>query len=203
MNDVRLAPGDALLIADVQNDFITGTLAVPGGGEIVPVLNRYLALFAAHSLPVFATRDWHPPDHCSFRSRGGTWPLHCVAGTPGAAFVAGFALPADAVIVSKATTVDREAYSAFSGTELEALLRSRGIVRLFVGGLATDYCVLETARDGRRLGYPVFVLTDAIRAVDVTPGDGARAIAAMVAAGATPIVFEDIVEDSADRSTRP
>lgn len=194
MTALQLAPGDALLIADVQNDFVTGSLHVPGGAEIVPVLNRYAAAFAARSLPVFATRDWHPPDHCSFRARGGPWPIHCVAGTDGAAFVPGFVLPAGTTIVSKATAADREAYSAFSGTELDALLRSRAIRRLFVGGLATDYCVLQTALDARRLGYAVFVLADGIRAVNVAPDDGDRAIAAMRQAGAETIEFDAIEE---------
>lgn len=187
MNSVQLGPGDALLIADVQNDFITGSLAVPGGAEIVPVLNRYAATFAARSLPVFATRDWHPADHCSFREHGGPWPVHCVAGTHGAAFLAGFELPPETTIVSKATAVDKEAYSAFAGTDLDALLRARSIKRLFVGGLATDYCVLNTALDGLKLGYAVFVLTDGIRAVNVAPDDGGNAIAAMQQAGAETI----------------
>jgi nicotinamidase/pyrazinamidase len=187
MTSVQLGLGDALVMADIQNDFVTGSLAVPGSAEVVPVLNRYAAAFAARSLPVFATRDWHPPDHCSFRESGGPWPRHCVAATDGAAFVAGLILPAGTTIVSKATAVDREAYSAFAGTDLDASLRSRGTRRLFIGGLATDYCVLQTACDARALGYCVFVLLDAIRAVDVAPGDGAKAIAAMQRAGAETI----------------
>jgi nicotinamidase/pyrazinamidase len=189
MTSVQLAAGDALLIADVQNDFITGSLGVPGGTEVVPMLNRYLGAFVARSLPVFATRDWHPPDHCSFREQGGPWPVHCVAGTEGAAFVAGLALPADATIVSKATTRDREAYSAFAGTDLDAKLRARSVRRLFVCGLATDYCVLNTALDALSLGYRVFVLTDGIRAVNVAPDDGAKAVAAMREAGAETVDF--------------
>jgi nicotinamidase/pyrazinamidase len=192
MTRVQLESGDALLIADVQNDFVTGSLAIPGGAEIVPVLSRYLIAFAARSLAVFATRDWHPPDHCSFRERGGPWPVHCVAGTIGAAFVPGFVLPPGTTIVSKATATDREAYSAFSGTDLAAQLRLRGISRLFVGGLATDYCVLQTVLDARALGYPVFVLADAIAAVDVAPDDGARALEAMREAGAEAITLEAI-----------
>jgi nicotinamidase/pyrazinamidase len=187
MSSVQLGLGDALVMADLQNDFVTGSLAVPGSAEVVPVLNRYAAAFAARSLPVFATRDWHPPDHCSFRESGGPWPPHCVAATEGAAFVAGLTLPAGTTIVSKATAVDREAYSAFAGTDLDASLRSRGTRRLFIGGLATDYCVLQTVCDARALGYRVFVLLDAIRAVYVAPGDGAKAIAAMQRAGAETI----------------
>lgn len=184
MTAISLQPGDALLVVDMQNDFVSGSLAVPGAGAIVPTLNRYIAAFVRQALPVFATRDWHPPDHCSFRERGGTWPTHCVAGTEGARFVPDLALPADAIVVSKATAVDREAYSTFSGTDLDRQLRARGIGRIFIGGLATDYCVVETVRDARKLGYAVCVLGDAIRAVNVRPGDGASAEEAMRRAGA-------------------
>ena len=166
----------ALVIVDVQNDFCAGgALAVPDGDAVIEPLNR---LASQYDL-VYATRDWHPANHCSFRAQGGPWPVHCVAGSEGAAFVAGFAVPPDAIVASKATAADREAYSAFAGTDLEARLRAQGAKRLFVGGLATDYCVLNTALDARKLGYPVFVLVDGIRAVDVAPGDGARAIEAM------------------------
>jgi len=184
---ILLQPGDALVVVDMQNDFVSGSLAVRGGGAVVPVLNRYVAAFARLSLPVFATRDWHPPDHCSFREHGGTWPTHCVAGTEGAQFVADLTLPSDAIVVSKATQADREAYSAFGGTDLDRQLRARGIGRIFIGGLATDYCVVETVRDARRFGYAVCVLGDAIGAVDVHPGDGARAEEAMRRAGASTI----------------
>ena len=160
---------DVLLIVDVQNDFLPGgSLAVPRGDEIIPVLNRYIEAFNAAGRPVFATRDWHPADHCSFKTQGGSWPSHCVSGTHGAAFVPALALPASAVIISKATERDRDAYSGFDGTELEAKLRQIGALRLFVGGLATDYCVVDTVRDARRLGFEVMLLTNAIRAVDVT-----------------------------------
>lgn len=198
MTTVRLGPGDTLVITDVQNDFVTGSLAVRGGAEIIPMLNRYAVAFAARSLPVFATRDWHPRDHCSFRERGGPWPPHCVADTSGADFAPGLALPPDTTIVSKATRPDREAYSAFSGTDLDASLRSRGARRLFIGGIATDYCVLQTVRDARGLGYPVFLLTDVIRAVDVAPDDGAKAVAAMRQAGAEAIEIGAI--EDANRS---
>ncbi len=107
---VTLGPGDGLVVADVQNDFLPGgTLAVTGGDEIIPPLNGYLAAFARAGLPIFATRDWHPPHHCSFRERGGPWPPHCVAGTPGAAFAADLRLPPPTVVISKATEPDREA----------------------------------------------------------------------------------------------
>ena len=176
--------GDALVVTDVQRDFLPGgALAVAGGDRVLAAMNGYLALFAARGLPVFATRDWHPAGHCSFAAQGGPWPVHCVAGSPGAEFARGLQLPPDAVLISKATEAAREAYSAFEGTDLDARLRQAGITRLWIGGLATDYCVLQTARDACALGYTVVVLGDAIAAVDARAGDGERAIAQMRAAG--------------------
>jgi nicotinamidase/pyrazinamidase len=178
-------PGDALLVTDIQNDFLPGgSLAVAGGDEVVPVLNRYIDAFVARSLPVYATRDWHPEGHCSFHAQGGPWPVHCVAGTHGAAFAAALALPPDTTVISKATSRDQEAYSSFQGTDLDSRLRAASIRRVFIGGLTTDYCVLNSVRDARRLGYEVFVLADAIRAVDVQPGDGRRAEEEMAGLGA-------------------
>ena len=140
-----------------------------------------------------ATRDWHPADHCSFARQGGPWPVHCVAGTPGAAFHLDLDLGRiEHVITNKATTRDEEAYSGFQGTDLSAFLRGRGVRRIFVGGLATDYCVKATALDGRQEGFEVYLLTDAIRAVNVQPGDGGRAVAEMRAAGVIPITSADL-----------
>lgn len=185
MDTIQLTQGDALLVVDVQNDFLSGgSLAVPAGNEVIPVLNRYIALFAGKSLPVYATRDWHPADHCSFRSQGGTWPSHCIAGSPGAAFPAALALPDSAVIVSKATTSQKDAYSGFEGTDLASQLRSHGIERLFIGGLATDYCVLNTVKDALSQGFKVVLLQDAIRAVNLHAGDGQAAINEMIKCGA-------------------
>jgi len=181
-------PGDALLIVDVQNDFLPGgSLAVPEGDRVVPVLNRYIRDFTAAGLPVYATRDWHPEGHCSFAAQGGPWPPHCRAGTRGAAFAPGLKLPEGAVVISKADTVEKDAYSGFQGTDLAERLQAAGVRRLFVGGLATDYCVLNTVRDALAAGFGVVLLEDAIRAVDVKPGDGARAEAEMVRAGAVPV----------------
>lgn len=194
---IELRRSDALAIVDVQNDFIPGgSLAVPHGDEIVPVLNRYLGAFVAAGLGVFATRDWHPADHCSFRAQGGIWPSHCVAGTAGAAFAPTLALPASATIISKATERDRDAYSGFAGTDLEVRLRKAGITRVFVGGLATDYCVLNTVRDARALGFDVVLLADAVAAVNVTPGDGPRALAEMLRLGARSLVFGHLAAGS-------
>lgn len=184
--DPDIDEGDALIVVDVQRDFLPGgSLAVADGDAVIAPLNGWLSRFAAAGRPLFATRDWHPSDHCSFRAQGGPWPPHCVAGTAGAEFPVALQLPAAARIVSKATTRDRDAYSGFAGTDLDAQLRAAGVRRVFVGGLATDYCVLNTVLDARRLGYATVLLADAVRAVDVAPGDGARAVAAMLAAGAT------------------
>jgi len=187
---IELSRADALVVVDVQNDFVPGgSLAVPHGDEIVPVLNQYIFAFAAAGLPIFATRDWHPADHCSFKAQGGIWPPHCVAGTPGAGFAPALALPASAMIISKATERERDAYSGFAGTDLEARLRKVAATRLFVGGLATDYCVLNTVRDARALGFEVVLLADAVAAVNVAPGDGPRALAEMLRLGARSLVF--------------
>lgn len=183
-----LSARDALLIVDVQNDFLPGgSLAVPGGDEVIAPLNCAIAAARRKGLPIIASRDWHPRNHCSFRARGGPWPEHCVADTPGAQFAPGLELPPDAIIVSKATREDADAYSAFDGTGLAERLRALGVERLLVGGLATDYCVLNTVRDALKAGFEVLLLTDAIRAVNVEPGDGERAEAEMCAAGAVPV----------------
>jgi nicotinamidase/pyrazinamidase len=181
-----------LLIVDVQADFLPGgRLAVPGGDAVVPALNGYLALARRKGLRVFASRDWHPAQHCSFNTRGGPWPPHCVAGTSGAAFAPGLELPADAAIISKGTLEQAEAYSAFEGTDLALRLRGIGAKRLLIGGLATDYCVRETVSGALREGFEVLLLEDAIRAVDVKPGDGERAKRKMRDAGAIPVRIEE------------
>ena len=179
------AQGDALVVVDVQNDFLPGgALPVPGGNTVIPPLNVAIRAFGEAGLPVFATRDWHPSDHCSFVDRGGTWPTHCVAGSDGAAFAAALDLPASAAVVSKAVRSDREAYSGFAGTDLSKRLSEQEVGRIFVGGLATDYCVLNTVLDAVAEGFDVIVLEDAVRAVEVESGDGARAIGRMREAGA-------------------
>lgn len=194
MNSLQPGAGDALIIVDLQHDFLPGgSLAVTDGDAVIPVLNRAIAAFTAASLPVVATRDWHPANHCSFRAQNGIWPAHCIVGTHGAAFSPALQLTASTEVVSKATTAERDAYSGFEGTELDAMLRAQGVTRVFVGGLATDYCVLQTVMDALKLGYQVVLLQDAIRAVDVKAGDGARAIAQMAAGGAVLSRFDDLV----------
>jgi nicotinamidase/pyrazinamidase len=185
-------PGDALVIVDVQNDFLPGgRLGVPEGTQVVPVLNHYIERFRAAHRPVYATRDWHPEGHCSFAERGGPWPPHCIAGTNGAAFAPGLNLPEDATVISKADTPEADAYSGFQGTDLAQRLRAEGVERLFIGGLATDYCVLNTVKDALAAGFAVELLSDAIRAVNMKPDDGAHAVAEMVRAGAVPTTLEE------------
>jgi nicotinamidase/pyrazinamidase len=181
---------DALVVVDLQNDFCPGgTLAVRDGDAIVPVVNRYLQRFTAVGAPVFFTRDWHPPVTKHFQAYGGVWPPHCVRDTPGAAFHPALEVPAEAVIVSKGMDPEQDAYSAFqaedaSGRSFAAALAARGIRRLYVGGLATDYCVRASALDALRAGFEVTLLEDAIGAVDLKPNDGAHAIDEMREAGA-------------------
>jgi nicotinamidase/pyrazinamidase len=185
INVGSVATTGALVIVDVQNDFLPGgRLAVPRGDEVVPVLNRYVAAFVQEHLPIFATRDWHPPDHCSFKAQGGPWPAHCVMQTEGAAFSSSLRLPSATAIISKGTEPQREAYSGFEGTDLEARLHLDSIGCLYVGGLATDYCVLNTVKDGLRKGFKVVLLRDAIRAVNILPSDGASAEEEMLRLGA-------------------
>lgn len=181
-----LRAGDALVVVDVQRDFLPGgSLAVPGGNEVVAPLNAYIAAFEAKGLPIFMTRDWHPANHCSFHQAGGPWPAHCVRDTPGAQWAEGLNVVPSARIISKATEPAAEAYSGFSGTSLLTLLRELQVRRLFVGGLATDYCVHATVLDARSRGFDVVVLADAIRGVNAHPGDETRAIREMLETGAT------------------
>ena len=183
--NIKLHQHDALLIIDLQNDFLQGgALAVAGAEAIIPVLNRYIDFFTSLSLPVFASRDWHPVHHCSFSDRGGQWPVHCVAGTPGAEFSSLLNLPQQLFVVSKATDESKDTYSAFEDTNLANLLMQHGIKRLFIGGLATDYCVLHTVQNALKHGFAVILLVDAVCAVNVTAGDGDKAIDTMLSAGA-------------------
>ena len=190
---ILLTRGDALLLVDIQNDFLPGgSLAVPGGDEIIPVVNRCIKRFMARRLPVFATRDCHPEGHCSFKESGGPWPVHCVTGTFGFEFPGDLRLPDDAVVICKADSPDRDAYSGFDGTDLEKRLRKRGVRRLFVAGLATDYCVLSTVTDALRLGFQAVLLRDGVRAVDIREGDGDRAVEKMAGSGALSAVSRDL-----------
>jgi len=180
-----LTPQDALIVVDVQVDFCPGgALAVSNGQAVVPVLNRWLTPFAAAGRPIFASRDWHPSRHISFREQGGPWPPHCIQHTPGAAFHPDLALPEGTIIISKGTDPNRDAYSAFDSPDLATHLQRFHIRRVTVGGLALDYCVRATLLDALKLGFAVRLLRGATRPVEVHPGDGERALAEMRAAGA-------------------
>jgi nicotinamidase/pyrazinamidase len=182
---VNLQEGDVLIVVDVQNDFVAGgALAVPGGNDVIAPLNNCIRAFRSKQLPIIATRDWHPENHGSFEAQGGPWPPHCVQGSRGAQFVADLMLPAHIAVISSGTQVEREGYSGFQDTELHRHLQDIGAKRLFVGGLATDYCVLATVRDGLALSYQVFLVLDAVRAVNVHADDGAKAVAEMGRLGA-------------------
>jgi nicotinamidase/pyrazinamidase len=176
--------GRALVIVDFQNDFTppAGALAVPDGDAIAERLNQ-LAASGEFDL-VVATRDWHPPDHGSFGEQGGPWPAHCVAGSPGAELHPALDAAQVDVIVDKGQDPATEGYSGFEGTDLETLLRERGVDRVTVAGLATDYCVKNTALDALRAGFGVTVDRSATRGVDVQPGDSERALEELRAAGA-------------------
>lgn len=177
--------GDALLIIDLQNDFLPGgALAVPDGDAVIAPLQAWVRRFVRERLPILATRDRHPADHCSFHEQGGPWPVHCVAGSWGAAVTPALKLPPTALIIDKPCRADIETYDGFTGTRLDETLHQQNIQRLWVGGLATDYCVLNTILAALRFGYEVIVLMQAVRAVDLQPGDGQRALATMTARGA-------------------
>ena len=191
--DFTLKKGDALLIVDVQNDFLPGgSLAVKGGENIIAPFNQYIEAVQAKALPILATRDWHPPNHCSFKEQGGPWPPHCVVDSKGAEFPSELRLPPSAVVISKGMQVEKDAYSGFEETDLDERLRSAHIHRVLIGGLATDYCVLNTVRDAIKHGYEVLLLQDAMAAVNVQPEDGEKAIEEMTSLGAIPITLEMI-----------
>src|SRR3989344_1813165 len=190
----------ALIIVDVQNDFCPGgSLAVPRGDEVVAPLNDMVELFNKNGLPIFATRDWHPKKTKHFKDFGGIWPPHCVQHTFGACFHDGLRF-IGAEIITKGTGEDEDetSYSGFGGVNyagqnLEELLKSRNVTDLYIGGLATDYCVKQTVLDGLKLGFKVYLLEDAVRAVNLKPTDGAKAIKEMKKAGAKVITTKKVL----------
>jgi len=183
----------ALIVVDVQRDFCKGgALEVPNGDEVVEPLNRCISIFEERNLPIVFTRDWHPPDHISFKNRGGPWPPHCIMNTPGSEFHPKLKIPKVVILASKASERDKEAYSGFDGTGLELVLKKLNVKDVFVGGLATEYCVKNTVLDALNLGFNVFLLVDAIRGVNVHPDDSTIAIEEMKKAGVKIISTEDL-----------
>ena len=189
---------DALIMVDVQNDFCPGgALAVTEGDQVVPVLNRLMPRFET----VVATQDWHPADHRSFTAQGGEWPAHCVAGTPGADLHPALQQGPIDLVVHKATQAGQEAYSGFDGTDLAEQLRARGVRRVFVGGLALDYCVDATALDAARAGFETYVVRDATRAV--FPEQSAATEAGWRAAGVGVVRSEEIQQGERATQSAP
>jgi nicotinamidase/pyrazinamidase len=188
----------ALVIVDVQNDFCPGgALAVPEGDRIIPALNAYIGLFADSNLPVFASRDWHPKKTVHFKKFGGKWPPHCVRNTKGSRFHPDLRLPEDAVILSKGMDPDKDSYSVFQAVDRRKvkfadLLEIFGVKVLYVGGLATDYCVKRTVLDALQLGLQVKLLIDAVKGVDEK--DSRRAVEKMVKRGAQKIKLQTVAK---------
>ena len=192
-----LTKSDALLVTDIQNDFLPGgALPVVNGDQIIPVINEYIRRFEAAKANILASRDWHLPNHMSFKAQGGPWPPHCVQNTKGAEFSPNLKLPENTVIISKATDPKHEAYSAFDGTSLAKELEMRGVKRLFISGLATDYCVFYTVLDARQLDFEAVVLMDATLGINVKPGDVDRAIKTMLEHGAQQAITENFASDT-------
>jgi nicotinamidase-related amidase len=190
-----LTEQDALLVTDIQLDFLPGgALPIERGDTIIPVINTYIKRFENAGALIVASRDWHPSNHISFKLQGGLWPPHCVQGTKGAEFSPALKLPKNVIVISKATDPNHEAYSAFDGTNLDNELQKLDIHRLFVCGLATDYCVVNTVLDACELGFETVVLMDAILGIDANPGDVDRAIKAMVKSGAEQALDADFLE---------
>ncbi len=191
----------------MQRDFCPGgALAVKDGDRVVPRLNNVIGAFTRASLPIFFTRDWHPRNHMSFKGQGGTWPPHCVRETPGAKFHRKLRVPRRAVVVSKGTEADLEAYSGFQGTDLEKRIKEAGVREVFLGGLATDYCVKETALDALDAGLKVRVLEDCVKGVDLRENDSELALREVVARGAGLVTSSDavrLVTRVRKRSSRP
>ena len=185
----------ALILVDIQNDFCPGgALAVNEGDQIVPAVNRLIPEFPL----VISTQDWHPENHISFKEQGGPWPPHCVQGTRGAELHSDLKTDTIAHYLRKASSPDKDDYSEFAGKDdrgrsLDQVLKSHRVKKLYAVGLATDYCVLETVIDGLRLGYEVYAVTDAMRAVNVNPADGEKALQKMASSGAHLVTSDEVL----------
>ncbi len=194
---VTVGPDDALIVVDVQHDFLPGgALAVAAGERIFEPIDGLAPRFRR----VYATRDWHPLDHSSYKQYGGPWPVHCVAGTRGAAFDARLDRKKIDTVIDKGVDRDTDGYSGFAATSLASDLRMHGIKRVFVCGLATDYCVKATAFDANAAGFTTVVIEDASAAVNVQPDDEKRALEDLRAAGIDVVRSEDITGNARVRS---
>lgn len=186
----------ALLVVDVQNDFCSkGALGIAQGDEIIPILNKYIKLFSKKKLPIFITRDWHPKVTKHFKQFGGLWPKHCIQGTHGAEFHPGLKFSKEAIVLSKGMDPQKDSYSAshaedVNGTGFLNLLKIFGITKLYIGGLATDYCVKYSTLDALKNGIKVYVLTDAIKGVNINPNDSLDAIKEILSNGAKKMTFD-------------
>lgn len=192
-NMLKLSETDALIIVDVQNDFCPGgSLGVEGGDNVATTLSGLALHFRIKGARIFATQDWHPEGHSSFVEQGGPWPPHCIEGTPGADFHENLQLPVGTSIVRKGRDKAVDAYSGFLDSNLEEQLKRSNIKRVFVGGLTTDYCVLNTVLDASNLGFETYLVEDAVAAVNVEPEDGVQAVQKMKDNGAKPVTTEAI-----------
>ncbi|MBI4431347.1 MAG: isochorismatase family protein [Candidatus Omnitrophica bacterium] len=190
---MRITEKTALVVVDAQIDFFEGgALAVPGSNAVLPAIQSSIDKFLSKGRPLFATRDWHPADHCSFKAQGGIWPPHCIQNTSGAKFHPKLRMPPSLIIISKADQKNKDAYSGFQETDLNAELTKRKISEITVCGLAIDYCVKHTALDARKLNYRVYLLTDAIMGVNVKAGDSSNAIREMEKAGVIKIISGEL-----------
>lgn len=196
-------PDAALILVDVQNDFCPGgALAVSEGDQIVPIINRLMPKFSL----VISTQDWHPANHISFKDQGGPWPPHCVQGSRGSELHSALETGPIAHYFRKASSPEKDDYSEFAGKDdrgrkLDQVLKSKGVKKLYVVGLATDYCVLETVLDGLKLGYEVYPVTDAMRAVNVNPEDGENALQRMAGSGAILVTSDEVLNQEGSSAT--
>jgi nicotinamidase/pyrazinamidase len=192
----------ALLIVDVQNDFCPGgALAVPQGDKVVPAMNKYIKIFSRKKLPIFASRDWHPVRTKHFKDFGGIWPVHCIQNTRGVAFHLKLKLPKETILLYKGMDPEKDSYSAFQAEDMRGmgflnLLKIMGVKEIYIGGLATDYCVKSSALDALRNGFKVKLLMDAIRGVNLKPADSENAVKEMVKKGAKKITLKDMALSS-------
>lgn len=190
----------ALLVVDMQNDFSPGgALGIPEGDKIVPFINKYIRIFSKAKLPIFLSRDWHPPSTKHFKDFGGVWPVHCIQNTKGAAFHPKLFIPEDAIFLYKGMDPDKDSYSVFQaedlgGTGFPRLLNLLGVKEIYIAGLATDYCVKFTGIDALKEGFKVRLLADAIKGVNLKKNDSEKAISALIKKGAKKVFLKDIMK---------